>query len=178
MLEDAFARLEAQVKAVERTVMLFEIVDDGETLQVVLEAAVVSHAFVERILPGMAERRVSEIVCQRNRLDEIFVHAQIARDRTRDLRDFETMREPCAKQIALVIHEDLGLVLEPSESGRMNDAVAIPLKFCARARRGFVMAPAARLGRMRGIWREVRFERGDGGQRYDAGNGRDRSGVE
>jgi len=37
----------------------------------------------------MAERRVSEIVRQRNRLGKIFVERESARDRPTDRRDFD-----------------------------------------------------------------------------------------
>ena len=111
-----------------------------------LEAAVIAHAFVQRVLPGMTERRMAEIVRERNGFDEIFVHAQIARDRTRDLRDFETVREARAEQIAFVIHEDLRLVFEPAKRGRMHDAIAIALEFGARAwAAASAITPAARL---------------------------------
>ncbi len=135
MLEDAFARFKAEIQAVERAVVFFELVDDGEALQVVLEAAVIAHAFVQRILPGMAEWRMAEIVRERNRFDEILVQPQVARDRTGDLRDFEAMREPRAKQVALVIDEHLRLVFEPAKCGGMHDAITIALEFGARGRR-------------------------------------------
>jgi hypothetical protein len=48
-------------------------------LQVVLEAAVPFHALVQGILAGVAERRVAEVVGQRNGLDEVFVQCQRAR---------------------------------------------------------------------------------------------------
>ena len=66
MLEDAFARLEHQVEAVEGAVALFQQIDDAQALQVVLEAAVLLHAVVQRILAGMAEGRVAEVVGQRD----------------------------------------------------------------------------------------------------------------
>jgi hypothetical protein len=40
----------------------------------------------------------------------------------------------------------------------MDDAVAVSLKFCARAGGGFRIAAAARLRGMRRVRREVRFE--------------------
>ena len=135
MLENAFARFEAQIQAVERAVVLFQIVDHREALQVVLEAAVLAHAFVQRVLARMAERRMAEIVRERNRFDQVFVDAQIARHRTRNLRDFETVREARAEQVAFVIHENLRLVFEPAKRRRMDDAVAVALEFGARARR-------------------------------------------
>ena len=62
MLQDAFAALEGQVQAGELGVALLEFIHHAQRLQVVLEAAVFAHAFVQRILPGMAERRMAEVV--------------------------------------------------------------------------------------------------------------------
>jgi hypothetical protein len=100
---------------------------------------------IQRILSGMAERRMPEIMGERNRFNEIFVKLQAARDRTRDLRDLETVRQARAKQVTLVIDEDLGFVFETAEGGRMNDAIPVALKLRAADRRSFTFAPSARV---------------------------------
>ncbi len=103
---------------------------------------------VERFLAGMAERRVAEIVGQRQRLGEILVERQRAGDAARDLRHLEAVGEPRAVMVALVIDEDLGLVLQAAEGGGMDDAVAVALE--RRARRALrlgMKAAAARSGR-------------------------------
>ena len=46
--------------------------------------------------------------------------------------------------IALVIDEDLGLVLEPAEGGRMDDAVAVALERGPRRRLGLRHEPPLR----------------------------------
>ena len=50
------------------------------------------------------------------------------RDRARDLRDLECVREARAVVVALRREEDLRLVLQPPERFRMDDAVAVVLK--------------------------------------------------
>jgi Holliday junction resolvasome RuvABC endonuclease subunit len=40
-----------------------------------------------------------------------------------------------AEQVALVVHEDLGLVFEPAEGRAMDDAVAVALELAPRQRR-------------------------------------------
>ena len=87
--------------------------------------------------PAMAERRVPQIVRQRDRFHQIFVQAQIARQRTADLRHFQTMGQPRAEQIALVVEEHLRLVLEPAECRRVDDAVTVTLEFTTRHVRRF-----------------------------------------
>ena len=96
----------------------------------------------------MAERRMAEIVGQRQRLGEIFVEPQPARQRAGDLGDFERMGQPGAVMVAFVEHEDLRLVLEPPERGRMDDAVAVAAKGAAALAGGLGMEPAAALLRI------------------------------
>ena len=59
-----------------------------------VEAAERGEALIERALAGMAERRMAEIVRERQRLGEVFVEAERARDRTGDLLDLERMGQP------------------------------------------------------------------------------------
>ena len=112
------------------------------------EPAIGTHLVIERLLAGMAERRVAEIVRQRQRLGEVLVEAERARDGAGDLRDFETVRQPRAVMIALVIDEDLGLVLQPAERGRMDDAVAVALKRRAHVAFRLRVEPAAAVFRV------------------------------
>ena len=70
MLEDALASLETQVQPVECGIAFFQFVDHAQRLQVVLESAVGFHAAVQRILAGMAEGRVAEVVRQRDRFGQ------------------------------------------------------------------------------------------------------------
>ena len=85
MFQDAFAGFEAQIEAIERRVALLENVDHAQGLQVMFEAAMDAHAVMQRILPGVSEWRVSQVMGQRDRLDQIFIEIEIARDRARDL---------------------------------------------------------------------------------------------
>ena len=137
VLEDALARLVAEVESAETRVALFEQVDDAQRLAIVVEAAVVAHQAVERAFAGVTERRVTEVVRQRDRLGEILVEPQRPRDGARDLRAFERVREPVAVVIALVVHEDLRLVLEAAEGVRVEHAVAIALERRAQRMIGF-----------------------------------------
>ena len=91
--------------------------------------------------PGVAERRVAEVVGQADGLGQHLVELERARDGARDLRDLERMRQAGAVQVALVVDEDLGLVHQPAERGGMHDAVAVALVFGPVGRRA---APAWR----------------------------------
>ena len=96
---------------------------------------IVGHAGVERVFAGVAEGRVPEVMAERDRLGKIVVESQGAGDRASDLRDLDRMGEPGAGMIALVIDEDLGLVGEAAERGRMDDPVAVALELRPRRRR-------------------------------------------
>ena len=91
----------------------------------------------------MAERRVAEVVRQRQRLGKILIEPERARQRAGDLGDLQRMGQPGAEMIALMEDEDLGLVCEPPEGGRVNDAVAVAAKGVARGARRLRMEPAA-----------------------------------
>ena len=67
MLQNSFATFQTQVQPVKIRVMFLEFVDYPQGLQIVLEAAEIHHAFVQCILSGMPERRMSQIMREANR---------------------------------------------------------------------------------------------------------------
>src|SRR5258705_776336 len=89
VLEDSYAAVEGEMQPGQVRVAFFEFIDDAQRLQVVLESAVVAHARVERILPGMPEGRVPEVMRQADRLGQRFIQLQRARDGARDLRNLQ-----------------------------------------------------------------------------------------
>ena len=147
VLDQTFERLLAEVEPIEVGVAPLQLRDQAQALAVVLEAAEIAHAGVERVLAGVAERGMAEIVPQRHRLGQIVVEAERPGERAGDLRDLDRMGEARAEMIALVIDEHLGLVGEPSERGRMDDSIAVALKRSA-GRRGRLgkQAPSRGLG--------------------------------
>ncbi len=109
----------------------------------------------ERVLAGMPEGRVAEIVAKRDRFREIVVEPQGASERARDLRHLDRVGEAGAEMVALVIDEHLRLVGEPAEGGRMDDAVAVALEVGPR-RRGRLGDQAARPRGVGGVRRASR----------------------
>ena len=146
VLGDAFQRLPGEVEAVEGRIAGLQLGHQADRVGVMVEAAIGLHAFGERVLAGMAEAGVAEVVGKGQRLGQILVEAKDARDRAGDLGDFERMGEPRPVVIALVIDEDLGLVFQPPERPAMDDAVAVALKRRAGAAFGLGMEAAARGG--------------------------------
>ena len=104
-------------------------------------------AGIKRPLPGMPERRMPEVVSQRQSLGQILVEAKLARQRAGDLRHLQRMSQARSVMIALMEDEDLGFVLETTKSGGMDDAVAIPAEGAAGlARRLLEQPPPAEVG--------------------------------
>ena len=127
MLDDAFERLPGEVQPAEGGIAVLQMRHDAQALRVMVEAADGLHGLVQRVLAGMAERRVAEVVGQREGLDQVFVQVERAGHRARDLRDLQAVRQPRAVMVALVVDEDLRLMDQPAERGRMDDAVAVAL---------------------------------------------------
>ena len=106
--------------------VVLEHVDDAQALLVVVEAA--GHERVEHALAGVAERRVAEVVAERDRLGQLLVQAQHLGDGARDLRDLERVRQPRAVVVAGRREKHLRLVLQPAERLAVDDAVAVALE--------------------------------------------------
>ena len=77
VLHRTLERLPGEVEPVELGIALLELGEDAQGLGVVVEAAVRLHRRVQRLLAGMAERRVAEIVGERHRLAEILVEPSV-----------------------------------------------------------------------------------------------------
>src|SRR5438067_13454070 len=96
-------------------------------MAVVLEPAVLLHAPVQGRLARMAERRMTEVMGQSDRLSQVFVKPQPPRDRPANLSDFQRVRQPSAVVVVRLIDEDLRLIHQPTKSRGVNDAIAVAL---------------------------------------------------
>ena len=83
---------------------------------------------VERRLAGVAEGRVTEIVAQADRLRQVLVEPECARDDTGDPGRLQRVRHSRAVVVAGRVDEDLRLPLEPPEGLRVQDAVPVALE--------------------------------------------------
>src|SRR5205814_8037918 len=94
---------------VQAAAVALEPLDHAQRLLVVPEAAAeacLQHD-VERLLTGVSEWRMSEVVAVADRLGEVLVQAQRAGNRPGDAARFKRMGEPRAVVIALRSDEDL-----------------------------------------------------------------------
>jgi len=148
--------LPGQVQAIKRRIPLFKFGQDTECLRVVVKSAEWRHGCIQSILPGMTERRMTKVMGQRERLSQIFIQTQGPRDSARNLSDLQRMCETRAVVIALVINEDLCLVLKPPERAGMNNPVAIALVTAAISAFGLRVEPAPRCQWIAGIRRQYR----------------------
>jgi hypothetical protein len=127
VLGQALERFPGEVQPVEGGVAGLQQGDHAQRLGVVVEAAIGLHGQGQCLLPGMAEGGVAEIMGQRQGLGEVLVEHQLAGDGAGDLRHLQAVCEAGAVEVALVVHEDLGLVLQAAEGGGVHDAVAVAL---------------------------------------------------
>src|SRR5262249_28393413 len=115
MPRDAVAHFPREVQSL---TAVLEDVDDAQALFVVTESA--GYELVDHALAGVPERRMAEIVPERNGFGQLLVQPQYLRDASRDLRHLERVRQPGAVVVAGGREEDLRLVLQPAERFRMD----------------------------------------------------------
>ena len=134
MLDQPLEGFPSEIEAIVIRIATLEPGDDPQSLGVVVETAECRHARFQHILAGMAEGRMAEVVRQGQRLRQILIEPEGAGERAGDLADLDGMGQAGAEMIALMIDEDLGLVLEPAEGRGMDDPVPVALEFAARRR--------------------------------------------
>src|SRR6266404_4472905 len=126
VFDDAFANFKTEIQAGKIEVALFELLDDAQRVQIVIEmAAVRAHQFVELSLAGMPERRMADVVDESESFGELGVQAQRGSNGARDLRHFQRVRQAVAEVVGIARGEDLRFGFETPEGSRVNDAVAI-----------------------------------------------------
>ena len=62
LLHDGLERLPGEVQTIETRVAALELGHDAKALRVVIEAAVIVHAGIERAFAGVSERRMAEVM--------------------------------------------------------------------------------------------------------------------
>ena len=113
------------IRQVETTTVAFQMIDDAQTLLVVAKSG---EGLGQGGLAGVAERGVTEIVAEADRLDQVLVEAEGAADGAGDLGDFEGVGEAGAVVVAGGGDEDLRLVHEAAKALGVEDPVAVALE--------------------------------------------------
>jgi hypothetical protein len=124
---------------------------------VVVEAAVVGHRLGQSRFTGMPERRMAEIMSERDRLGQRFVRLQRGRQATGNLGRFDSMRKSGTEVVVVRRSKDLSFSFQPPEGGARYDAMAVELERSAERVGRFGVGSAARAARTRRIGRETGF---------------------
>src|SRR4029079_5046539 len=109
---------------------------------------------VERLLARVPERRMAEVVAEADRLDEVLVQPERARDGAGDPGRLERVRQAGAEVVALGVDEDLRLVAQPPERLGVDDPVAVALERRPEPAFRFGQVASARLVRPDGERRQ------------------------
>ena len=155
VLDDALAQFPGEIQAGEFGVALLQFGDEAQGLLVVVESAEVLHQAAEGGFAGMSEGRMSHIVNEADCLHQVFICAQRAGDGTSDLRHLERVSQARAIIVAFVVDENLGLVFEAAEGGRVQDAVAVALERSAVLRLFVQVGAAFRVPAAHGVRRKA-----------------------
>ena len=107
---------------------ILEDLEDAEALCRVMPAASGREVGRERLLPGMPEGRVADVMPESDGFCKSLVERQGGGDATGDLGHLDGVREPGHVMVVVGVHEDLRLVLEATEGLAVHDAVAIALE--------------------------------------------------
>jgi len=142
----AFPHFEGKVQPGKRSVTLLEIFNDAERVKIVIkEQPVTPHGRIQRFLPGVSERRMADIVNEREGLCEIDIEIERSGNRARDLRDFKRVGQSVAKMIGVAPGEDLSFGFQTPKGARVDNPITVSLKIVAVEMRWLGVAASARL---------------------------------
>jgi hypothetical protein len=127
MFLQSFKHLMGEVEPLTLGITLLEDLHDPEALLVMIEPALILHEAVERFLSGVAERRMSQVMGKGDGFRKVFIQTECPCDRSADRSNLDRMGESGAVMIPLAVKEDLGLAIQASEGGAVDNAVAVPL---------------------------------------------------
>ena len=146
MFDDSFPHLKGEIQARKFEIALLEMLDDPQRVEIVIEkVAIGAHALIQLPLAGVAERRVADVVHEREGFSQIGIEMRAPSHRAGNLRHFQRMREAIAKMIGIAGGENLRFRFQAPESPRMDHAVAVAGVIVSVGMRWFRKAPAARL---------------------------------
>ena len=103
MFLNALPYVPCEIEARTLGVFQFKNLDNSEALGVVIKAAVVRHQSVELVFASVSAGRMAEVVGKGDRLGEIFIQAEGARNRPADRRHFNRVGESGSIVVARAI---------------------------------------------------------------------------
>src|SRR5215472_9003308 len=152
VFDDSFAHLECQIQAGKIQVALFELLDDPQRMQIMVEAlAELTHACIKLLFAGMSKRRMADVVNERKRFGQVRIHIERARHGPGNLSDLKRVRKPVPKMIGEAGGENLRFRFEAPEGARVNHTVAITRVVVSVSMLRFRVAPSLRTPHVHGI---------------------------
>ena len=118
-------------------ISLFKVLDDSQGMEVVIEPQPISlQATIQRTLPCVSERRMPNIMHQRQCLGKIDIEAERRTHLPRDLGNLNRVRQPTAEMIRRAACKYLRFPGQPPKCTRLNDAISVPLEWRSSVTRG------------------------------------------
>ena len=112
-----------------RRVALLEVLDNAQRMQIVVEPqSVPLQALVQRALAGVPERRMADVVHQRQRLRQVLVQSQRLGHAARNLHHLDGVGQAAAKVVGRATGKHLRLARQPAEGARLHNAFAVALE--------------------------------------------------
>src|SRR5579871_5562043 len=144
VLDDAFAHLESQVQAGEGGIALLEILDDAQSVEVMVEeVAVRAHSGVESFFAGVAEGGMADVVHQGESFDQVNIEIKLRGDGAGNLRHFDGVSQAIAEVVGKAAGEDLSFGFQTAKGAGVDDAVAVALEGIAVGMRRLGVAASA-----------------------------------
>jgi hypothetical protein len=129
VFDDSFSNAQRQIQSPMSGIALLKVLYDSQRMQVVVEASAMPlQAPVESPFAGMAKRRMTDVVHQRQRLRKSFIQPQNRCRSACNLGHLNRVRQPASKMIRRTARKDLRLSCQPPEGSRLHNAFPIPLK--------------------------------------------------
>jgi hypothetical protein len=116
-----------------RRISQLEVLNDAQSMDIVVKAAAMPlQTAVERSLPGMSKRRMSNVMDQCQCLGQIFLQPERSRNRPCDLRNLNGMGQSATKVIRRAARKNLRLPGKPPKGASLHNSLPVPLKRCPR----------------------------------------------
>ena len=138
-------------------VAFLECLDDTEALLVVVEPPMIFHQQVECLLSCMSEGRVPKIVGEGDRFGEILIQTECPRYCATDRGDLNGMGQAGSVVVPLAVEEDLGLSIQSTEGGAVDDTISVTLEAGSEGMIRLGEHASRTLGGLLGIGSKKRF---------------------
>src|SRR5262249_12994821 len=92
---------------------------------------VFTHGGIKNALSGVAKRRMTHVMHEGQRLDEVFIELQLGGNRPRNLCNFNRVGKAVAKMVRVAAGKDLRFIFQSAEGPRVDYAITVTLKIVA-----------------------------------------------